>query len=70
MTVIAAVRCSDTGDQWMEGLDRGQRCSLRQELGAKHPSRMLEIQSGVPEIYRRMRLQALLLGRVLINRAC
>ena len=31
----------------MEGLDRGQRRSLRQEPEAKHPSQMLEIQSGV-----------------------
>jgi hypothetical protein len=37
----------------MEGLDRGQRRSLRQELEAKHPSQMLEIQSGAPEIYKR-----------------
>jgi hypothetical protein len=34
----------------MEGLDRGQRRSLRQELEAKHPRRMLEIQSEAPEI--------------------
>jgi hypothetical protein len=54
----------------MEGLDRGQRRSLRQELEAKHPSQMLEIQSGAPEIYIRVRRPALLLARVLINRAC
>jgi hypothetical protein len=37
----------------MAGLDRGQGRSLRQELEAKHPRRMLEIrkiQSEAPEI--------------------
>ena len=51
----------------MEGLDRGQRRSLRQELEANHPSQMLEIQSGAPEIYRRVRRPALWLARAVIN---
>jgi hypothetical protein len=45
----------------MEGLDRGQRRSLRQELVAKHPSQMLKIQSGTPEIYRRFAVRPLCL---------
>jgi hypothetical protein len=53
-------------------LERAARVACHDSLQSARawPCRMLEIQSGVPEIYRRARRPALLLGRVLINGAC